>query len=245
MADRLHNRRIAITGAASGMGRDIARCFAAEGAALALIDRDADGAAALAAELGASAQACDVAERAGVGRAMAAAAQAMGGIDGLVHAAGVLETALFDDATAESWDRVIATNLTGTFNVAKAALPWLRQAEWATIVNIASVSGVMPMAGTAAYSASKAGVIMLTKAMAFDLGPAIRANCICPGVIETAMTRYISENPEHSRRAAERVALKRLGTTDDVARAALFLSTQDSGFTTGTELLVDGGFAWR
>jgi NAD(P)-dependent dehydrogenase (short-subunit alcohol dehydrogenase family) len=86
---------------------------------------------------------------------------------------------------------------------------------------------------------------MLTKCLAFDLGPRIRANTICPGVIKTEMTRYLWENPEHSARATDRVALKRLGETADVARAALFFSCDDSGFTTGTELPVDGGFSWR
>ena len=103
----------------------------------------------------------------------------------------------------------------------------------------------MPMAGTTGYSASKAGLAMFTKCLGFDLGPDIRANSICPGVIKTEMTRYLWENPEHSERAVERVALKRLGLPDDVARAALFFSTEDSGFTTGTELPVDGGFSWR
>jgi NAD(P)-dependent dehydrogenase (short-subunit alcohol dehydrogenase family) len=103
----------------------------------------------------------------------------------------------------------------------------------------------MPMPGTAGYSASKAGAAMFTKSIAMDLGPNIRANSICPGVIRTEMTRYLWENPEHAERAADRVALKRLGEPSDVARAALFFSTEDSGFTTGTEFPVDGGFSWR
>jgi NAD(P)-dependent dehydrogenase (short-subunit alcohol dehydrogenase family) len=103
----------------------------------------------------------------------------------------------------------------------------------------------MPMAGMAAYGASKAGLAMFTKCLAFDLGPTIRANTLCPGVIKTEMTRYLWENPEHAALAEDRVALKRLGVPEDVARAALFFSTEDSGFTTGTELPVDGGFSWR
>jgi NAD(P)-dependent dehydrogenase (short-subunit alcohol dehydrogenase family) len=86
---------------------------------------------------------------------------------------------------------------------------------------------------------------MFTKAIAFDLGPKIRANTLCPGVVTTEMTRYLWENPEHTARAEQRVALKRLGEASDVARAALFFSTEDSGFTTGTELPVGGGFSWR
>ncbi|MEJ5975863.1 SDR family NAD(P)-dependent oxidoreductase [Novosphingobium sp. PS1R-30] len=245
MSARLKGRKILVTGAASGMGREIARLFAAEGAALALLDRDAAGAAAVAAELDAAAHGCDVSDRAEVGLVVTAAGEALGGIDGIINAAGILDIVPFADLAPESWDRMLAVNLTGPFNVVKAALPFLQAAERATIVNIASVSALMPMAGTTGYSASKARLAMFTKAIAFDLGPNIRANSICPGVIKTEMTRYLWENAEHTARAADRVALKRLGEPGDVARAALFFSTEDSGFTTGTELPVDGGFSWR
>jgi 3-oxoacyl-[acyl-carrier protein] reductase len=245
MTGKLDGRRIVITGAASGMGRDIARLFAQEGARLALLDRNETGVREVAAELSATAYGCDVADRAQVDRVVAEAGSALGGIDGLVNAAGILVTKLFDELDPESWDRMIAINLTGPYNVCRAALPMLRAADQATIVNIASVSALMPMAGTAGYSASKAGLAMFTKCIAFDLGPKIRANTICPGVIKTEMTRYLWENPEHAERAEQRVALKRLGEPDDVSRAALFFSTEDSGFTTGTELPVDGGFSWR
>jgi NAD(P)-dependent dehydrogenase (short-subunit alcohol dehydrogenase family) len=242
---KLDGRRILITGAASGMGREIADLFAAEGAALALLDRNEAGVGEVAAALGTRGFACDVAEREQAYRVVALAAEALGGLDGVVNAAGILDIAPFDDLDPLSWDRMIAVNLTGPFNMVKAALPFLRQAQRATIVNIASVSALMPMPGTAGYSASKAGLAMLTKCLGMDLGPNIRANSICPGVIKTEMTRYLWENPEHSLRASDRVALKRLGEPGDVARAALFFSTEDSGFTTGTELPVDGGFSWR
>jgi 3-oxoacyl-[acyl-carrier protein] reductase len=245
MAGKLLGRRILVTGAASGMGREIAVLFAQEGAALALLDRNADGVAAVAAGLGCKAWGCDVADRAEVARVVAEAGQALGGLDGLVNGAGILDITPFVDLEPESWDRMIAVNLTGPFNVVKAALPFLRAADRATIVTIASVSALMPMPGTAGYSASKAGAAMFTKSIAMDLGPTIRANSICPGVIRTEMTRYLWENPEHAHRASDRVALRRLGEPGDVARAALFLSTEDSGFTTGTELPVDGGFSWR
>ena len=245
MAGRMQGRRIAITGAASGMGREIARLFAAEGAGLALLDRNAAGVAEVAGELGQHGFGCDVADPDQRRAGMVDAAAALGGLDGVVNAAGVLDIVQFDDLAPESWDRMLAVNLTGPFNVVKAALPFLRQAGSATIVNIASVSGLMPMAGTVGYSASKGGAIMFGKALAFDLGPQIRVNTICPGVVVTEMTRYLWESAEHTARAAERVALKRLGQVQDVARAALFLSTEDSGFTTGTELPVDGGFSWR
>jgi 3-oxoacyl-[acyl-carrier protein] reductase len=245
MTDRLAKRRIIVTGAASGMGKAIAELFAAEGAAVALLDRDEDRLAGVAKALGAPAEACDVASAISVDAAVGAAVRALGGCDGVVNAAGVLVTRPFAEFDRETWDRLIAVNLTGPFNVVHAALPALQAAASATIVNIASVSGYLPMAGTAGYSASKAGLIMFTKCLAFDLGPQIRANCICPGVIKTEMTRYLWENPEHAQRASERVALKRLGGPEEVAKAALYLTSDDSAFTTGTEILADGGFTWR
>ena len=245
MAGRLQGRRILVTGAASGMGRAIAEKFAIEGAGLALLDLNSEGVQAVADKLGAVGYACDVSDRDAVNAVVIKAGQALGGIDGVVNAAGILTIEPFGVLEPKSWDRMLAINLTGPFNVVYAALPMLRAATSATIVNIASTSALMPMAGTTGYSASKAGLAMFTKCLGFDLGPDIRANSICPGVIKTEMTRYLWENPEHSERAVERVALKRLGLPDDVARAALFFSTEDSGFTTGTELPVDGGFSWR
>jgi NAD(P)-dependent dehydrogenase (short-subunit alcohol dehydrogenase family) len=245
VSGRLAGRRILVTGAASGMGRDIAALFSLEGASIALLDRNAEGVKKVAEALSANGHACDVSNRSEVTRVVTAAADELGGLDGIVSAAGILDITPFEDLDPDSWDRMIAVNLTGPFNVIKAALPFLRQAERATIVTIASVSGLMPMAGTTGYSASKAGVAMFTKCLGLDLGPNIRANSICPGFIKTEMTRSRWENPEHAKLAADRVALKRLGQPDDVSRAALFFSTEESGFTTGTEFPVDGGFSWR
>lgn len=242
---KLEGRKVLITGAASGMGRAIAELFKAEGASLALLDINQAGVTAAAEALGAFGAGCDVTDRDEVNRVTMQAGERLGGLDGLVNAAGILEIAPFAELTHDSWDRMLAANLTGPFNLTKAALPLLAKAKAATIVNIASTSALMPMPGTAGYSTSKAGLAMLTKCLGMDLGPAIRVNCICPGVIETEMTRYLWENPEHKARAAERVALNRLGSTADVAKAALFLSCEDSAFTTGAAIPVDGGFAWR
>lgn len=246
MSSRLDGRRILVTGAASGMGRAIATRFVKEGAGVVLLDRNADGVAAAATEIDAQGFGCDVADRAQVNEVVGQATAALGGLDGIVNAAGILDITPFADLEPESFDRMIAVNLVGPYNIIHAALPWLQKTEKATIVNIASVSGLMPMDGTAGYSASKAGLIMLTRCLGMDLGPNIRTNAICPGVIKTEMTRYIwDNNAEHSARAAGRVALGRLGEVEDVASAALFFSTEDSGFTTGSWLPVDGGFAWR
>lgn len=247
MPNSLDGRRIVITGAASGMGRGIADLFAAEGAALVLLDRNAAGVIAAAREIGSGALgvARDVTDRAAVGVAIQSAVEALAHIDGIVNAVGILDIAPIGELDPDSWDRMIAVNLTGPYNVIRAALPHLQAARSATIVNIASTSALMPMAGTAGYSASKAGVLMLTRCLGLDLGPNIRANAICPGVIKTEMTRYLWENEEHSALAADRVAMKRLGEVADVAKAALFFTAMTSSFTTGAWLPVDGGFAWH
>jgi NAD(P)-dependent dehydrogenase (short-subunit alcohol dehydrogenase family) len=242
---RLQGRRIVVTGAASGMGAAIARLFAEEGASLALLDRNADGVRATAESLKACSTACDVSDAAAVEQAVKGAAAALGGLDGLVNAAGVLIEKPFAELDPESWSRLLSVNLSGPYHVIRAALPALNASERATIVNVASVSGFLPMAGTSGYSASKAGLIMLGKSLALELGPKIRVNTICPGVIKTEMTRHIWTDAPRAERTADRVALKTMGEPEDIARTALFLTTDDSRFTTGTEIVVDGGFSWR
>jgi NAD(P)-dependent dehydrogenase (short-subunit alcohol dehydrogenase family) len=245
MTNRLKGRRILVTGAASGMGRGIAELFSAEGAALALLDRNTQGVKQVAETLGAKSYACDVSSRSEVQASVALAVRSLGGLDGIVNAAGILVMKSFEELDAATLEEMLSVNLMGPFNIIKAGLPALKEAERATIVNIASVSAYLPMPGSSGYSATKGGLVMLTKCLALELAPHIRCNTVCPGVIRTEMTRYIWENPEHSQRAADRAALKRLGDPEDVARAALYLSSEDSSFTTGTEITVDGGFCWR
>jgi NAD(P)-dependent dehydrogenase (short-subunit alcohol dehydrogenase family) len=245
MTDRLKGRRILITGAASGMGRAIAELFSSQGAAVALLDLNGDGVRQVAAAIDAKGYQCDVSAKADAQASVANAIHDLGGLDGIVNAAGILVTRPFEELESESFEKMLSVNLVGPYNIIKGGLPALKHTERATIVNIASVSAYFPMPGASGYSASKAGLVMLTKCLALELGPRIRCNAVCPGVIRTEMTRYIWENPEHSRRAADRTALKRLGNPEDVARAALYLSSDESGFTTGTEITVDGGFCWR
>jgi 3-oxoacyl-[acyl-carrier protein] reductase len=245
MSGRLAGRKIMVTGAASGMGRGIAELFAAEGAALALLDRNGEGVGKVADAIGVNSYSCDVSSRTQVQDALAAAIERLGGLDGVVNAAGILVRGLFGELAPESWEAMLKVNLGGPYNIIRAALPTLKQAPQATIVNIASVSAYLPMPGFSGYAATKGGLVMLTKSLAAELGPNIRCNTVCPGVVRTEMTRYIWESPEHSARAADRTALKRLGMPEDVARAALYLTSEESGFTTGTEIVVDGGFSWH
>jgi NAD(P)-dependent dehydrogenase (short-subunit alcohol dehydrogenase family) len=242
---RLKGRHILITGAAGGMGREVARLFSAEGATLALLDRNEAGVREVARAIGAKSYRCDLGLATEVQASVTAAITELTRLDGIVNAAGLLVMKPFEELSPESWQQMLAVNLSGPYHIIRTALPALRQAEQATVVNIASVSAFLPMPGSSGYSASKAGLVMFTKCLALELGPKIRSNAVCPGTIQTEMTRYIWENPEHAKRAAERAALKRMGTAEEIAQAALYLTSAESGFTTGTQITVDGGFCWH
>jgi NAD(P)-dependent dehydrogenase (short-subunit alcohol dehydrogenase family) len=236
-APRLAGRRIFITGAASGIGAAIAEVFAAEGARVALADRQPVAALpkadALSFEL-------DVSDEAAVRRAVDAAATAFGGLDGVVNAAGIANTDLLSDLNVADWRRVIDVNLTGSFLVCAAAEKHLRAASDATIVNLSSGQGLQPFARRGAYAASKAGVISLTKTLALEWAP-IRANTICPGAVNTPMVRQGYSAEMLREQVGPRYALKRIGEPVEMAHAALYLSSHESSFVTGIVLAVDGG----
>ena len=169
--NRLGNRRILITGAASGLGAAIAALFAEEGAKLALLDRDSDGVRANAKSLSAFAAEVDVTNFDAMADAAASAAKAIGGIDGIVNAAGIMHYAPFEETNLTAWQETLDINLTGPWVVCRAALPLLRHARSATIVNIASGLGLRPAPRYSAYAASKGGLIALTKTLAMELAP--------------------------------------------------------------------------
>ncbi len=235
---RLENRKILITGGASGIGRATCELFAREGAAVAVLDRDTARVA------GAHAIAGDVSDATSVARAMLQAAQVLGGLDGLVNAAGVFINRGLMDTTIDEWNMTIAVNLTGTFLCVQAAVPLLRQTERATIVNIASGVGLLPTGGgSTAYVASKGGVIAMTRAMAAELAPGIRVNAVCPGAVETPMTAGTLRDPAGTVVPAivNRYALGRPAAPEEIAAGILFLTAHESSFVTGINLAVDGG----
>lgn len=234
-AQRLRGRRILITGAASGIGRSTARLFAAEGAALTLLDRDAHGLAETARETGAHVFAADVTDEASVAQAVAQGAAAMGGIDGVVNCAGVMLRGSIQDVSVFEWRRVLDINLTGAYIVVRCSLPWLKQAPNATIVNLGSGQSLLPNSpDRTAYSASKGGVLNLTRAMAAELAPAIRANTVCPGLVDTPMAEGVQSNVGN-------YALGRLAQPIEIAQAILYLTSCESSYVTGAALAVDGG----
>ena len=241
---RLNGRKIVVTGAASGIGRATARLFRQEGATVAVLDRSDNAAKAVADEIGAFAVTCDVSDPASVASAVAKAAEAMGGIDGVVNAAGILAETGIADTSHAVFAQTLAVNLTGTFLVIQAAAPFIQAAGKGTIVNIASGVGLMPTGpGSVAYVASKAGVIGLTKSAAMELAPAIRVNSVCPGAVETPMTAGHIRTSEGAPNPAitTRYALGRHAQPEELAAAILFLTTDESSFMTGIALPVDGG----
>jgi NAD(P)-dependent dehydrogenase (short-subunit alcohol dehydrogenase family) len=236
-APRLQGRRILVTGAASGIGAAVAALFAAEGACVALADRQPLAALPPGETI---ALAMDVRDEASVARGVAESVARFGGLDGVVNAAGVANTDLLADLTPHAWREVIDINLTGTFMVCQACEPHLRHCANATIVNFSSGQGLQPFKRRGAYAASKAGVISLTKTLALEWAP-IRVNTICPGAVDTPMVRdgYSAEVLRDE--VAPRYALQRIGQPLEIAHAALYLSSRESSFVTGIALAVDGG----
>ncbi len=234
---RLSGRRVLVTGAASGIGRAIARLFQHEGARVAAVDRDerrlkeADGD-------GAVRLVCDVTEERRVRDTVARAVEALGGLDGVVNSAGLDLMRPFEAMTLEEWQRVLAVDLTGPMLVCHAALPAMKQAGRGTIVNIASGAALRPLEQRTAYCAAKAGLVMFSKTLAVDLAPYnIRVNAICPGIVDTPMFRASWEGaadpPAELAKIVDRYVIKRPGQPEEIAQAALFLTSDESSFVTG------------
>jgi len=233
----LEGRVAFVTGAAGGIGRAIAERLAAEGAQVTGFDRET-------AEGDASFVTGDVRDAAEVERAVDAVAARFGRLDLAVNCAGVREIADVYAMSTEQWDEVIAINLSGVFYCCRAEARRMREGGGGSIVNIASVAGLVGIPNRPAYSASKHGVVGLTKSLASDLGAdGIRVNAICPGVIRTPLTERYFADDSFERELAATVPQGRYGLTAEVADAALYLAGDLSAYVNGVALPVDGGWA--
>lgn len=251
MAGRVAGRNIVITGGAGGLGLAIARLAAAEGAAVGVIDMDGARAADAALQLAATGvraigAAADVSKSSQAADALRRIQDALGNIDGLVNNAGVAELGSVHDTDERSWRRVIEINVDGVFLVSKLVLPGMMQRGQGVILNIASIAGLVGIRNMAAYCASKGAIIGLTRQMAVDYaGCGIRINALAPGTISTTEmgARLLGSDltPEARARRLARYPMGRFAVAEEIARAALFLLSEDSSFATGSILTVDGG----
>ena len=244
---RLRDRRVLVTGAASGIGLAVSGLFTREGARVAMLDRDEGRLKnAVASVEGAAHFVCDVGDERQVRDTVARTVSDLGGLDGVVNCAGVDLLRPFEEMTVEEWTRVLTVDLTGPMLVCHAAVPAMKRAGRGTIVNVASGAGLRPLEHRTAYCSAKAGLVMFGKTLAMDLAPhGIRVNAICPGIIDTPMFRGSWEGASDPRaelgRILDRYLIKRTGQPDEIAYAALYLTSDESSFVTGAALAVDGG----
>ncbi|MGH2541794.1 MAG: SDR family NAD(P)-dependent oxidoreductase [Ardenticatenaceae bacterium] len=252
---RLEGKVALITGAGSGIGRATAVLFAAEGAKVAASDvnevealQTVNDVKAMGGE--AAPVTGDVSDAADAERMVRAAVDTFGRLDILVNSAGVSgRNALPQGASPEAvWERVMDVNLKGTFLVSWHAVVEMERGGGGSIINLASIMGLVGYpegmgGGFNAYAPSKGGVVQFTRNLAIDYAKkGIRVNCICPGYVETNLTKGLTENPELKARLEERHPMGRLGRPEEIARAALFLASDESSFMTGAPLIVDGGY---
>ncbi len=232
-----------VTGGGAGIGAATARRLAALGARVAVLDRDGDAARAVADELGGAAFEVDVSDPQATTEAVQAAATALGGLTDVVANAGMGLNKPLHRYTDEDWRLVVGVNLDGTFHTLRAAIPLLLEGGGGSIVTVASLNASRPLQGEAPYSAAKAGVVNLTRTAALEYAPTIRANCVSPGMIATALTQIITDDPAFTAVAEEGTPLRRIGQAEEVADVIAFLCSDAARYVTGQELVVDGGAA--
>ena len=247
---RLAGRSALITGAAGGIGRQSALAFAEAGAAVTCVDLDGDGAAAVAEEIRAAGGAAawtraDVSVAADAEAMVATAEQAFGALHVLFNNAGIMHAADGDalETDEDVWDLTMAVNLKGVWLGCRAGLPALRRAGGGSIINTASFVALLGAATPqVAYTASKGGVLALTRELAVvHAREGIRVNALCPGPLRTELLMKVLDTDEKKQRRLVHVPMGRFGEAAEIAQAALWLASDESSFTTGTEFVVDGG----
>ncbi len=238
----LKDKRVLITGGARGIGQATAARFLEEGARGVVLDRDDAGCRRVAQEMPdlTGTIVADVSDARAVARAFDELDDLMNGLDVLINNAGISIRQPMLDVTPRQWLEVIDVNLNGVFYVAQQAARRMLEEEGGVIINMGSTNGLMGYPNYAAYNASKAGVIELTRSMALELAPKVRVNAICPGYILTQMQRA-EYTPEMLRACESKVPLGRLGTPEEVAALFAFLASDEAKFITGQYFVIDGG----
>ena len=251
MSGRMQGKVAVVTGAGSGIGRAIAALLASEGAAVAVLDIGATGAAETVAMItsrggNAKAYGVNIASPESVEQARAAVVADFGQVTTLVNNAGIFDgNSMLLETDEELWDRVLGVDLKGVYLMCRAFVPHLIESGSGTVVNTASIAGLVGRAGGFAYTAAKHGVIGITRSIAADYGPAIRANAVCPGLVRTPMTDYIWEGGQGAEAmdaAFSSTPAGRYAQPEELAEAVLFLASDQSSFVYGHNLVVDGGW---
>lgn len=236
-------KTVLITGAGGGIGSAVTERFAAAGyTVFAGYNKSKETTEELCRRTGAVPLKIDVRDGGSVAEAFREIGRTSGGVDVLVNNAGIASQKMFQDITDAEWDEVFSVNVRGAFLTARAALPNMIRLKHGRIINVSSVWGMVGGSCEVHYSASKAALIGMTKALAKELGPSgITVNCVCPGVIDTKMIAALTEDDRAA--LAEETPLMRLGVPDDVAGVILFLASDDAKFITGGVIAADGGFS--
>ena len=238
----LDGRVVVVTGAGRGIGRTIAERFVAERAVVVALDVDEASVSGFPDDGGAAGLACDVRDTASVRSAIDGVAERFGGIDVVVNNAGINVVGAIEELDDDAWQRCFDVNVAGVFRVCRAAIPHLKRSPHGRIINAASFAAIVPIVGSAAYAASKAAVVQLTRVLAGELGPwGVTANAYAPGMVPTAMNGF-AELPEDAQsQLLDTLTLRRWGDAAEVADLVLFLASDASRYITGTLLDVSGG----
>ena len=244
---RLAGKIAVVTGSANGIGEAIVRLFAAEGASVYVTDVNGDAADAVAADLraqghNATALAVDVTRGQDVTHLIRTVGAAHSRLDIVVNNAGINALADFRNMTDADWVRLREVNLDGVVRIARDAFPLLRASGKGSLVNVASIMGNRGLRPLAAYSATKGAVAALTRGLAVEYAPFnIRVNTLAPGYVETGLTKRALKMPQFRDALIEKTPMRRFGLPEEMAKAALFLASDDASYITGAELAVDGG----
>jgi len=248
MSGKLTGKIALITGASRGLGKAMALALAGEGASVALVGRDADALQKAAEEVwrtgsGAQIFQADVTDEEQVLRLEREVTQAFGQVHILINNAGINLRKNLIEFTLDEWRRVLDASLTSTFLMCRAFVPHMKSAGWGRVINLASIMAHVSIPGRTAYSASKAAVLGLTRALALELAhDGVTVNAISPGPCATEMNTPLIQNPELNAQFIAKIPLGRWGRVEEIGQLAVYLCSPDAGFITGTDILIDGGW---